>query len=207
MLLSVLALAVVSGSGSERLCCCGGLGLKPKSATQYGPTCERRISSAQRSTSVDCRESRRGAVVGCRAAARTAILSSSSPSSGLPWASVAIRAADRGSESRLYCGNSNMGEHQRRPQQQTAVGKQPTVQCCAYVHSSRQIGECKGREAPSYREKPQIRSPCTQSFAQPAQSTAAALQGRCAFRGTNRHSQAALMLCCYARIVCSTRGR
>ena len=59
----------------------------------------------------------------------------------------------------------------------------------AYVHSSRQPGECKGRKAPSYREKPQIRSPCTQSF---AQSTAAALQGRCAFRGTNKHSQAAL---------------
>jgi hypothetical protein len=158
------------------------------------------VLSDQQVSRVEMRGSR-------RAAARTAILSNSSPSSGLPWASVAIRAADRGSESRLYCGNSNMGEHQRRPQQQTTVGKQLTVQCCAYVHSNRQFGECKGREAPSYREKPQIRSPCTQSFAQPAQSTAAALQGRCAFRGTNKHSQAALMLCCYARIVCSTRGR
>lgn len=129
-----------------------------------------------------------------RAAARTAILSNSSPSSGLPWASVAIRVAGRGSEARLYCGNRNMGEHQRRPQQQTTVQKELMVQRCAYrmrtyVHSSRQPGECKGRKAPSYREKPQIRSPCTQSF---AQSTAAALQGRCAFRGTNKHSQAAL---------------
>jgi hypothetical protein len=40
LLPSVLVLAS-GGGGSGRLCvgCCWGLALKPKSATQYGPTC------------------------------------------------------------------------------------------------------------------------------------------------------------------------
>lgn len=149
---------------------------------------------AQRSIRVETRGSR-------RAAARTAILSNSSPSSGLPWASVAIRAAGRGSESRLYCGDSNMGERQRRPQQQTTVGKQLVVQSSA-------ARTCTATDSPASvkeeRRRLTVRSHRSGHHAHNPSHNRQRQHSRIAALSEARTSTARQR---YARIVCSTRGR
>lgn len=139
------------------------------------------------------------------AAARTAILSSSSPSSGLPWASVAMRAAGRSrSNGQRQRADSTAAtvtweERQQQQRQQTTTRMQLTA---LRVHAQQQTGQrvCRRRKAPSYREEPQIRSPCTQSWRRAtADSAPGSLHSR-------RHEQSRTDQR-YATIACSTRGR